>query len=293
MPLEDFVTWTFCWIDDEVNALLQGKRLRQRGFSPKLSDSEVITMEVVGEFLGIDTNTGIWSFFKTHWLKSFPTIGSRSQFAKQAANLCWLKQRLQKRLSDASHNDSVHIIDGFPIPISHFKRAKGCKRFRGEASYGYCASKSEHYYGFKGHLLITLDGSIAGFTFSAAHESEREAVWELMGDRKGLLLGDKGYLGADFQRELKSRGVELVTPVRSNMSDSINKPWRNTLNRLRRRVETTIGQLVERFNIEKVRARNLWSLSNRFNRKLLSHGLGVLANREAGLEPLQLAAVIN
>ena len=76
------------------------------------------------------------------------------------------------------------------------------------------------------------------------------------------------------------------------MKDPINQSWRNTLNRLRRRVETTIGQLVERFNFEKVRARNMWSLTNRLSRKLLAHGMGVLANREAGIDPLQLAAVI-
>jgi len=36
-----------------LNALLGDRPLRQRGFVPKLADSEVITMEVVGEFFGI------------------------------------------------------------------------------------------------------------------------------------------------------------------------------------------------------------------------------------------------
>jgi hypothetical protein len=39
----------------------------------------------------------------------------------------------------------------------------------------------------------------------------------------------------------------------------------------RRLVETVIGQLSERFNIEKVRARDLWHEISRFWRKLLAH----------------------
>jgi len=35
-------------------------------------DSEVITMEVVGEFLGIDTDKHIWQYFREHWLMFFP-----------------------------------------------------------------------------------------------------------------------------------------------------------------------------------------------------------------------------
>ena len=50
MPLEDFIITVFCWVDEHLNALLGDHRLRSRGFAPKLNDSEVITMEVVGEF---------------------------------------------------------------------------------------------------------------------------------------------------------------------------------------------------------------------------------------------------
>ena len=53
MPLEDFILTVFCWVDQRLNALLGNRPLRQRGFAPKLTDREVITMEVVGEFFGI------------------------------------------------------------------------------------------------------------------------------------------------------------------------------------------------------------------------------------------------
>ena len=51
MPLEDLIITVFCWVDERLKALLGEHRLRQRGLAPKLTDSEVITMEGVGEFL--------------------------------------------------------------------------------------------------------------------------------------------------------------------------------------------------------------------------------------------------
>ena len=48
MPVEQFVTTVFCIVDDLLKELFLTPR-RSRGFPPKLSDSEVITMEVTDE----------------------------------------------------------------------------------------------------------------------------------------------------------------------------------------------------------------------------------------------------
>ena len=85
MPIEDFIIWTYCCVDDHLKAAVKGGRLRSRGFASALSDSEVITMEIVGEFLEIDTDKGIWQYFQAHWRHFFTAIGSRSNFAKQAS----------------------------------------------------------------------------------------------------------------------------------------------------------------------------------------------------------------
>lgn len=55
MDLSTFIIAVFCLTDD----WLKGKKLRQRGPSPELSDAEVLTIEIVGEFLGIDTGEGL------------------------------------------------------------------------------------------------------------------------------------------------------------------------------------------------------------------------------------------
>jgi len=51
MDLTTFMIAVYCLIEDTI----AGQRLRTRGPQPTLRESEVLTLEVVGEFLGIDT----------------------------------------------------------------------------------------------------------------------------------------------------------------------------------------------------------------------------------------------
>lgn len=292
MSLEDFIISVFCLVDDNFVLLVEEKNLRQRGFVPKLTDSEVITMEIVGEFLGFDTDKGIWSYFKRHWLSYFPNIGSRSNFAKQASNLWKIKQQLQTGIAEKlqATTDHLHMVDGFPVPVCHFKRAHFSRIFKGNAAYGYCASKDEKYYGFKGNVLINSYGVITNFTMTAANVDEREALWEMTTNNiQGLLLADKGLIGSDFRKQLLvETGINIQTPLRNNMKDPRGKDASSWIISTRRLVETVIGQLTEHFHIQKVRARDLWHLTNRVSRKILSHTVAVFINKSLGNEPLQL-----
>lgn len=84
----------------------------------------------------------------------------------------------------------------------------------------------------------------------------------------------------------------LQTPKRSNMIDERSRHWVRTLIRTRRLVETVIGQLVERFHLEKVRARDLWHLTSRINRKLLAHTVALWLNRHSN-NPLRFHQLIS
>jgi hypothetical protein len=170
--------------------------IRKGGFHPALFDSEVITMEIVGEFLGIDTDKGIWMYFKNNWLELFPKLRDRTTFARQAANLHIVKQQLQENLAKAlgAFSDSLHLIDGFPIPVCKFARAHFSHIFKGEVAYGYCAAKKEKYYGFHGHLVVSSLGVITSAAFTAANIDERDVCPELMQRVHGLVLGDKGFI---------------------------------------------------------------------------------------------------
>ena len=68
MDLGTFIIAVFCLIDDQI----KDRALRARGPAPKLSDAEVLTIEVVGEFLGIDTDKAIFNYFSWHYAQWFP-----------------------------------------------------------------------------------------------------------------------------------------------------------------------------------------------------------------------------
>jgi hypothetical protein len=252
-------------------------------------------MELVGEFLGIDTDKGTWQYFKNHWRHFFPMIGSRSNYAKQTSHLWRVKQIIQAQVIDdlGSADEALHIIDGFPMPVCHFRRAQRSRVFREvpQATYGYCASKNETYYGFEGHIVMTKGGVITGYTVTKPN-IEREASFECVGNIEGLLLGDKGYIGGHYSEELEIENIQLSTPRQKNMTDDETPGFRRYLNNTRRRVETVIGQLVERFSISKIRARDTWHLTNRVVRKVLSHTLAMVLLRERGLGVMALDNIL-
>jgi IS5 family transposase len=293
--MEDFIINVYCVVDESLKNLLGDLVLRQRGFKPALTDAEIITMEIVAEFLGIDTDKGAWEYFRNHWLTWFPKVGSRANFAKHASNLWAIKQKIQKDLARklGAFSDSLHLADGFPMPALHIKRAYFSSIFQGEAAYGFCASKGEHYYGFKGNLLINSEGIIAEITVTPANIDERDSLWDIIDGVNGILIADKGLIGAEYRDELREfSGIDLQTAVRSNMKETRSEKFVKWLVSTRRLVETVIGQLTERFHIEKVRARKLWYLTNRIARKVLAHTICVLLNKQRGNPPLQFELLV-
>lgn len=295
MPLDEFIIAVFCCIETLLPELHRAYPGRQRGCAPRLSDSEVLTMETVGEFLGIDAEKQIWHYFRRHWSPWFPTLGSRSSFVRQAANLWCLKQLLQEQLAASlgAYGAPVHIIDGFPLPVCHLARAKRCRTFRDVSAKGYCAAKDEYYWGLHGSLIISMSGVITGKTATAASLDEREALFDVLPGIQGLLSGDKGYISKPLHKELLIyHHVDLETPLRTNRLETRPPDFVTSLVKIRRLVETVIGQLTEQFHIARVRARDLWHLTSRINRKILAHTMGIYLNSLLGREPLQFDGLI-
>jgi len=90
MDITTFMIAVYCLIDDTI----AGTRLRKRGPQPTLRDSEVLTIEVVGEFLGLDTESTIFTHFCRYYSDWFPGLRqiTRTTFTRQAANLWRVKQ---------------------------------------------------------------------------------------------------------------------------------------------------------------------------------------------------------
>lgn len=292
--LEDFIIVVFCLVDDAFKQLTRGQRLRRRGFAPALSDSEVLTMEIVGEFLGYDTDEGIWGYFGQHWRAWFPDLGARTTFVRQAANLWAYKLRLQQALARqlGAWAEPLHLVDGFPLPVCRFARARTSRVFRGPAAYGQRKAGRTAFYGFCGQLVVSQRGIITAFTLLPANRDEREGLWDLVAGITGLLGGDKGYVSAPLREALALEGINLQTELRANMRDDRPPAWVHHLRSVRQLIETVIGQLSERFHIQRVRARDLWHLTSRLARKLLAHTVAVYLNLQHRRAPLQFDGLV-
>jgi hypothetical protein len=129
MELPTFIVTVFCLIDDWLAG--QPQPLRQRGPRPILADSEVLTIECVGEFLGIDTDSGLYQYFRRHWAGWFPALRQvhRTTFIRQAANLWAVKHRLhQQLLTQVEFDPQRCVVDSVAVPICRFARAYRCRR---------------------------------------------------------------------------------------------------------------------------------------------------------------------
>lgn len=300
MDLDTFIVAIYCLIDDLIDEVLGGERLRERGPRPALDDREVLTVEVVGEFLGIDTDKAIFEFFRRHYAEWFPALGRvhRTTFTRQAANLWKLKRLLWGALlGRVEHDDGLFLVDSFAVPVCSFAKAPRHKSFAGVASNGYDAMSRSVFYGFEGHLRVAWPGVIVEATLAPAHEHDRwVAEYDLLVGGVGegsIVVGDTNYHSPTLKEHLAGYGVEILAPQRTNKKRE-RHPWPAWLTAVRRRIETVISQLVERYRAKRVRARDLWHLGSRWLRKILSHTVAVLLCQEAGLSsPLRFSGLLS
>lgn len=289
MDITTYLVCVYCLIDD----WLKGRRLRQRGPQPRLSDSEVLTIEGVGEFLGIDTDQGLYNFFRRLFGDWFPALRQidRTTFTRQAANLWVVKERLLVELSQrVPHDPLISIVDSFPMPVCRFARAPRCRLFAGMAAFGYDEVARQTYYGLRAHVRISWPGVIVATRIAPANIHDTEAAEELLQGVQGWALGDRNYWKPSWQSALNEQGLCLMAPFKSAKRQKFRYPhW---LTEKRYRIETVFGQLVERFHAKKVWARDAWHLTVRWLRKILSHTIAVLFCQRLGLPPLRFSELL-
>lgn len=292
MDLNTFIISVFCLIDDRLKG--RQRSYRRRGPAPKLSDSEILTMEIVGEFLGIDTDKGIYLFFRRHYKEWFPTLGEvhRTTFVRQTANLWKVKEELwQEFLALAPHDPTFALVDSMPLPACLFARAYRCRRFRGEAAFGKDTLLKQTFYGFRVHVRVAWPGLITRLSVAPANVHELSVLPELVETTFGLVVGDRNYHSPKTKEELAGMGIELLAPYSSKKRD-LNPKRSAFLSRLRYRIDTVFSQLTERYSIKRVWAKDLWHLTSRLLRKVLSHTVAFLLNRQLGNQSLQLSKLL-
>ena len=205
---------------------------------------------------------------------------------REARALVW-----QHLAAATSRDAALVLIDSLPVPVCRFARAHRCRGFRELAAFGYDPLAHQTYYGLRLHLRVTWPGVITAATLAPANDADRAVAPQLLAGLTGWALGDSGYWSPILRAELAPAGLDLVASPRGAAAEASR--WPAWLVQTRRRIETVLGQLTERYHAKRTRARDEWHLVARWMRKLASHTMGVLLCQQAGLAPLAFAQLLD
>jgi len=243
MDLTEF----FCEIDDFCQDWLSTFSLTlfsaQGNSLPKycrMTLSEVMTIV-------IHFHQSKYRTFKDYYLKHvcqyltdyFPNLVSYNRMVELMPNV--LMACLYYLKSRRGQVTGISFVDSTAIPVCHPKRISRNKVFKETAK----RSKSSMgwFYGFKLHLIINDCGEILSCQITPGNVDDRTNLSSMAQGITGQMFGDKGYIKKELFEQLLSRGLQLITPLKSNMINKLVPMDDKILLRKRSVIETVNDQL--------------------------------------------------
>lgn len=272
------------------------------GRNPDAPDADHLAIGWLLEYIGAASEYSGYKRLKSELKSVFLCFPERSRFKRRRRNLSTASEGIRRALTQVLPKSDVFIVDSFPMPICDFSRAKASRsdlkwaEATGTlATYGYCATKGlGKFLGFRGHLLTTVEGVPVDFAIASANIGDREVLPLLCHrGRYPIVLGDKGSISGSLQDELlATEDTYLLPTLRRNQKQQYSESFRKRQVRLRRRIETTIGQLTEQFGVSRVRAKTQWGLQTRMSNKIGACLLGAFLNHCLGRPLMHLKDLV-
>jgi len=282
---DDFSLWMYCIVEDTYR---QVSHLFSRpGPSSRCSDQELITMCLVGECKGWDTELTLLSEWNHH-RDLFPHIPSQSRFNRRRRQLMYTFNLIRKvvlRVLDVA-GDRQCCIDSLPVPVVEFHLAPQATRewAQNGATFGRVSSKDLTFFGYKMQLLVTLGGVILDFELVPANITDLPGGYDLLQEHTDLVaVADKGYISKPVADALlESNRLCLMSVPRANQRQQLPPRVAACITRVRQIIETVNGQLVEQFGVQSNHAHTFRGLCTRLYCKLTAHTLCIYLNRLLG-----------
>jgi hypothetical protein len=260
-------------IEKRVNFLHQIRK-------PKLSDIELIAIDLTSEYMGIDSEHQLFrilpSFLKTKI--------ERSVYNRRRRKLFLHRETLRRKMAAKIGYSDYYIVDSMPLEVcklSRSSRKKGiCKQdYSTSPNKGYCASQKMYYYGYKLHAVCTIDGVFSSFDLTKASVHDIHYLQDIkLTHSSCTVLGDKGYLSADYQLDLfESKQIKLEVPMRMNQHNYRKQDV--VFRKSRKRIETLFSQLCDQFMIQRNYAKSFDGFKNRILSKIMALTVIQLINK--------------
>src|SRR3954449_3573660 len=201
----------YCTVDD----LLPGRAANARR---RITDAEVITLCIAQALLDCRSDEQFLAVAGRRLAHLFPALPERSAFHKRRLRLSAVIERLIAEFARHSPGfyDELVLVDSTPVECARSVETTRRSQLADAADYGYCASHSRFFWGFRLHALFALDGTPHALALTSPKASEREVCLAMLARlaRRGPLtiVGDKGYAGREFEDQASKLGVLIVRP---------------------------------------------------------------------------------
>ncbi len=247
--------------------------------TPKLSDIELIAIDLTSEFMGIDSERDLFRKLPTKIASRI----ERSVYNRRKRGLFDYRSRLRKQIASQISTSDYYIVDSMPLEVCKLSRSSRCRICKQEyetaPNKGYCASQANTYYGYKLHAVCTIDGVFTDFDLSQASIHDIHYLKDIRRMYQNCtILGDRGYLSVYYQRDLfTSNQIRLEVPMRKNQHDY--KPQAYIFRKSRKRIETLFSQLCDQFMIRRNYAKSFHGFKNRILSKIMALTVIQLINK--------------
>jgi hypothetical protein len=274
--LDTLCTAVYCTADD----LLPEKPGNARR---RVTDAEVATLCVAQAIMGIPSDRRFLAVARKRLDHLFPELPKQPGFHKRRARLAetieWLIGVFAAECP--GFHDEVLLIDSTPVECARSVETTRRSALADAADYGYCASHSRFFWGFRLHGLFAPDGTPRAFTLASPKRDEREVGLELLerASRSGgeTVIGDKGYAGRDFAEAVAELDATIVRPARRDEPESALH-----LAPIRQRIESIFWTCKDILTLERHGARTLHNLRARIAQRFLALVACVALNHRLG-----------
>jgi Transposase DDE domain len=206
----------------------------------RLSLSEVMT-------IAIHFHQSNYRTFKSYYIKHvcehltdyFPNLVSYNRMVELMPNV--LTACLYYLSSRRGKMSGISFVDSTAIPVCHPKRITRNKVFKSTAKLS--KSSMGWFFGFKLHLIINDCGEILSCKITPGNVDDRTHLPSMAQGISGKMFGDKGYIKKELFEQLLSQGLQLITPLKSNMKNKLIPMSDKISLRKRSVIETVNDQL--------------------------------------------------
>lgn len=274
--LDDLLTALYV-LADEI--LPRRRRARRR---PQITDAELVCLAVAQILLDCPSERRFLRFAMVRLSHLFPYLPKQPGYNKRMRALAPQIVRLLNAIAFSSPSwcDHIRLLDSTPVPCGASRETVKRSDFAGHAAYGYCASHSRYFWGFRLYLLCASDGMPICFELAPANAPEREVAAEMLAriELDGYtVIADKGFAGEEFEALMAELGAIFLRPDRKD-----EQPRFGGLGGVRQWVESIIDTIKGQLSLERHGAHTMSGLVCRVAQRLLALAAGLWHNWNIG-----------